>query len=90
MLPCKYEEDKNKIPMNKPYNIQNTNICNGIYQISFFKALLISLVGQHWRTLLQNLMNACVRQYLDELFSENRTFSDTPDVQYVRKSALEL
>ena len=23
-----YEEDKNKVPMNKPYNIQNTNICN--------------------------------------------------------------
>ena len=38
-----YEEDKNKvlIPMNKPYNIQNTNICNGIFHISFFKALLI-------------------------------------------------
>ena len=28
--------------MNKPYNIQNTNICNGIFHISFFKALLIS------------------------------------------------
>jgi hypothetical protein len=26
-----YEEDKNKVPMNKPYNIQNTNICNGIF-----------------------------------------------------------
>ena len=39
-----YEEDKNKvsIPMNKPYNIQNTNICNGIFHISFFKALLIN------------------------------------------------
>jgi hypothetical protein len=35
-----YEEDKNKVPMNKPYNIQNTNICNGIFHISFFKALL--------------------------------------------------
>jgi hypothetical protein len=22
--------------MNKPYNIQNTNICNGIFHISFF------------------------------------------------------
>ena len=32
-----YEE----VPMNKPYNIQNTNICNGIFHISFFKALLI-------------------------------------------------
>jgi hypothetical protein len=30
------------IGMNKPYNIQNTNICNGIYHISFFKALLIN------------------------------------------------
>jgi hypothetical protein len=41
-----YEEDKNKvsIPMNKPYNIQNTNICNGIFHISFFKALLINEV----------------------------------------------
>jgi hypothetical protein len=31
-----YEEDKDKvsIPMNKPYNIQNTNICNGIFHIS--------------------------------------------------------
>jgi hypothetical protein len=28
--------------MNKPYNIQNTNICNGIFHISFFKALLIN------------------------------------------------
>ena len=37
-----YEEDKNKEPMNKPYNIQNTNICNGIFHISFFKALLIN------------------------------------------------
>jgi hypothetical protein len=37
-----YEEDKNKVPMNKPYNIQNTNICNGIFYISFFKALLIN------------------------------------------------
>jgi hypothetical protein len=26
----------------KPYNIQNTNICNGIFHISFFKALLIN------------------------------------------------
>jgi hypothetical protein len=35
-----YEEDKNKVPMNKPYNNQNTNICNAIFRISFFKALL--------------------------------------------------
>ena len=35
-------EDKNKVPMNKSYNIQNTNICNGIFHISFFKALLIN------------------------------------------------
>ena len=32
-----YEEDKNKV-----YNIQNTNIYNGIFNISFFKALLIN------------------------------------------------
>jgi hypothetical protein len=25
-----------------PYNIQNTNICNGIFHILFFKALLIN------------------------------------------------
>jgi hypothetical protein len=37
-----YEEDKNKVPMNKSYNIQNTNICNCIFHISFFKALLIN------------------------------------------------
>ena len=37
-----YEEDKNKVSMNKLYNIQNTNICNGIFHISFFKALLIN------------------------------------------------
>jgi hypothetical protein len=37
-----YEEDKNKVPMNRSYNIQNTNICNGIFHISFFKALLIN------------------------------------------------
>ena len=42
MLPCNYEEDKNKVPMNKPCNIQNTNICNGIFHISFVKALLIN------------------------------------------------
>jgi hypothetical protein len=35
-----YEEDKNKVPMDKACNIQNTNICNGIFHISFFKALL--------------------------------------------------
>ena len=28
--------------MNKPYSIQNTNICKGIFHISFFKALLIN------------------------------------------------
>ena len=28
--------------MNKLYNIQNTNICNDIFHISFFKALLIN------------------------------------------------
>ena len=28
--------------MNKPYKIQNTNICNSIFHISFFKALLIN------------------------------------------------
>ena len=28
--------------MNKPYNIQNTNICNDIFLISFLKALLIN------------------------------------------------
>jgi hypothetical protein len=34
-----YEEDKNKvsIPMNKPYNIHNANICNGIFHISIVK-----------------------------------------------------
>ena len=32
-----YEEDKNKV-----YNIQNTNIYNGIFHISFFKALVIN------------------------------------------------
>jgi hypothetical protein len=37
-----YEEDNNKVPMNKPYIIQNTNICNSIFHISFFKALLIN------------------------------------------------
>ena len=37
-----YEEDKNKVPLNKPYNIKNTNICNGIFHISFFKALIIN------------------------------------------------
>ena len=36
------EEDKNKVLMNKPYNIPNTNICNGIFHISFFKALLLN------------------------------------------------
>ena len=43
-----YEEDKNKVPMNKPYNIQNTNICNGIFHISFFKALLINEDETTW------------------------------------------
>jgi hypothetical protein len=46
-----YEEDNNKVPMNKPYNIQNTNICNGIFHISFFKALLINegeTTGAKW------------------------------------------
>jgi hypothetical protein len=37
-----YEEDNNKVPMYKPCNIQNTNICNGIFHIAFFKALLIN------------------------------------------------
>ena len=48
MLPCNYEEDKNKVPMNKPYNIQYTNICNGIFHISFFKALLINEGEKTW------------------------------------------
>ena len=54
-----YEEDKNKvsIPMNKPYNIQNTNICNGIFHISFFKALLIN-EGEttHWANRIRGKM----------------------------------
>ena len=33
---------QNKVPMNKPYNIHNMNICNGIFHISFFKALSIN------------------------------------------------
>ena len=48
MLPCNYEEDKNKVPMNKPCNIQNTNICNGIFHISFVKALLINEGETTW------------------------------------------
>ena len=28
--------------MNKPDNIHNRNICNGIFHVSFFKALLIN------------------------------------------------
>jgi hypothetical protein len=43
-----YEEDKNKVPMNKPYNIQNMNICNGIFHISFFRALLINEGETTW------------------------------------------
>ena len=34
--------------MNKPYNIQNTNTCNGIFHISFFKALLINEGETTW------------------------------------------
>ena len=34
--------------MNKPYNIQNTNICNGIFHISFFKVLLINEGKTTW------------------------------------------
>ena len=37
-----YEGRQIKVPMNKPCNIQNTNICNGIFHISFSKALLIN------------------------------------------------
>jgi hypothetical protein len=38
-----YEEDNNKVPMNKPYNIQKANICNGIFYIYLFNfALLIN------------------------------------------------
>ena len=40
--------------MNKPYNIQNTNICNGIFHISFFKALLIN-EDETTRILLENV-----------------------------------
>ena len=45
-----YEEDKNKvsIPMNEPYNIQKTNICDGIFHISIFKALLINEGETTW------------------------------------------
>ena len=32
--------------MNKPYNIQNANICNGIFPISFFKAALLINEGE--------------------------------------------
>ena len=41
-----YEEDKNKV-----YNIQNTNICNGIFHISFFKAIINegeTTQGENW------------------------------------------
>jgi hypothetical protein len=43
-----YSPDKNKVPMNKLYNTQNTNICNGIFHISFFKALLINEGETTW------------------------------------------
>jgi hypothetical protein len=39
---CTTHVNYEEVPMNKPYNIQNTNICNGIFHISFFKALLIN------------------------------------------------
>jgi hypothetical protein len=35
--------------MNKPYNIQNTNICNGIFHISFFKAQVLINEGERTR-----------------------------------------
>jgi hypothetical protein len=39
-----YEEDKNKVPMNKPYNIQNTIICKGIFVIKIEESLLFLCV----------------------------------------------
>jgi hypothetical protein len=37
---------KNKVPMNMPYNIQNTNICNGIFHISFLCYFSINNVAK--------------------------------------------
>ena len=44
-----YEEDKNKVPMNKPYNIQNTNIsaCPQVFSSGGTCTLLPSLLGVH-------------------------------------------
>jgi hypothetical protein len=43
-----YEENKNKVPMNKPYNIQNTNICNDIFHISFFVILFVRITWSYY------------------------------------------
>jgi hypothetical protein len=47
--------------MNKPYNNQNTNICNGIFHISFFKALLIN-EGETTRGEMESGRLTCIQE----------------------------
>jgi hypothetical protein len=72
-----YEEDKNKGPMNKPYNIQNTNICNGIFHISFFEALFdvyrVNLKNDP-RCVCGNLFEDAIHFFLEcPLYQHDRT-----------------
>ena len=67
-----YEKDKNKVPMKKPYNIQNTNISNGIFHISFFKALLIN-EGETTR----------IQITMHEIFSAGRLEINHPLIKHV-------
>jgi hypothetical protein len=54
--------------MNKPYNIQNTNICNGIFHISFFKAQLINEGETTGISKDKNVMARTRKYYLKKLF----------------------
>jgi hypothetical protein len=60
--------------MNKPYNIQNTNICNGIFHISFFKVLSFALVQKknNLFTVLVWFFVNFARKVLLEIFDKSR------------------
>jgi hypothetical protein len=79
MLPCNYEEDKNKVPMNKPCKIQSTNICNGIFHISFVKALLINEGERESRRLPHNYTVTCFLDVFNIMYCF--TLCLTPDTK---------
>jgi hypothetical protein len=79
--------------MNKPYNIQNTNICNGIFHISYFKALIIN-EGETtlylWFTILAQHETNDVILYIHSVHKNSEFFSASKLQDEIKTEKFEL